>query len=489
MKKFFSGLCISLAVILALGGLGFGSYKLFNKPKSNKPTYADDVAKIYNVDVKAFNYGLGDIENVMQDGVLVSNIVGSNIQTPDDVCRLFDDIFINRFVYHDPNDSEAVGEVFEGGRFSLNSSSGITGTNDYVIYSIANSGAKFYVYYKVVDDGIIFRFSKTVNITAGAITNPNNTHDCFEYEFEDGYVGKNVVFYNNAKFFKAYYATSSNITANLSTTEMASILNEMFLSITDINTDLIYTTSMGGYGSNPVVYSNGWYGFSQPGTASYPHSSVKIIARFVDGGVYLVPIYYPYAGAPSGSNLEPCFDLFSSEELAEQTQFRYLFAFNEGYEFVGTKVLPYLNNSYFFKGFQVTSGESNYTFSNLNQAKEMLGIKDEDGAFSMTGRTDAEDYIEYVFNLKTDNMSLDFKVKVYKDNVCVLDYNKYYYVDKDGNVQTFSVEDITKENSPFVYFYETQTDYYYLRRVDVLTSYQLKISKEILNLELTKEVA
>lgn len=479
--KFLKSLCITLAFVLLAGSVGFGTYKLLNRKPGGGVVSADNAAKIYNVDVKKFDYDFTDVEEKFVNATFIADeFSGYDLTNQGHIAAILNKILVNRFVYKNPDSASAVDVVYENGYFTVEYPG-----SKFVTYK-ANGSSCFNAYWQVVDGGLVITLSKNSgSVSCYDLETLNAREPEFTYSFKPEYVTKNVICDTNAFWFNVYKVKSENIKAEMSKAEMAGVISEMFATITDNNSGVTYDSVMAGYISSPMTYSRGWYGFTQPGTTAYPHSRIKILAKFVEGYVYICPFYYEAGNCPNSLTRDP-FIAYGDKDVTANAAMNYSFTTNEGYEMVGIETRPFLDSPYFYAGVQVNSTNTEYSFSNLNQAREMLGIKEEDGAFSMTKRVDHEDYIEYVFNLKTDNMSLDFNVKVYKNNVCVLDYNRYYYVDNNGQVQTFSVTDITKPDSPFVYYYETQTHYYYLRRVDVLTSYQLKISKEILTIELNK---
>lgn len=501
--KSFKVVCITLAFVLLFGALGFGGYKLFEKFDSDNTTHADNVAKIYNVDVSAFDYSLENVEGGLIDGVLVSEGIDvSTLTSTQDYANLLNSILVNEFAWKDPNDSDGIETVYTNGNFVATTSSYLVGyTMDN--WSSTAPSYLFYVYVEIIDDSLFIHFQKNGGTPAlDSIESPDDSIDNFRWTFKDGYTGKKVVLSRSAKWMQVDVIESDSFKASMTTDEMEDCINEMFTKIYyyDTSFDLItssFNESSSGFRTYSYVSSfgtggnyYGWYAFENDASLTYlEHAHVYV--KFFDGYCYLVMDYSSFASPSTTLFTNTAYGLiFDTQEEAENDYFsQYSYELSDGYVSTGNLIVPGSTGKFFYNGLQVDNLNTFYSFDNLNQAKEMLGITDSDGKFSMTARTDYEDYTEYVFNLSTDNMSLDFTVKVYKDNVCVLDYDKYYYVDKDGVIQTFSLEDITAENSPFVYYYETQTDYYYLRRIDVLTSYQLKISKEILSLNLNKEVA
>lgn len=500
--KFLKSLCIALAFVLLAGSVGFGTYKLLNRKPGGGVVSADNAAKIYEVDVNAFDYDLKDVPDGMVNGILVSGDLDIDLlkKSSNAVANLFTKMFKDRFVYLKEDGSAS--EVYTGGQFRSGSTYRESDNFGYVIYSNApTSGSSvvyFYVCYCFMDNQLVINFSKEVRYnfsSFGTAEEPLDDISNFKFEFNDGYVGRNVLASYKPYWMKADFIKTDMVKSEMTADERLEVVNSAFKSIKHIGLGVTVTNCTGYSLASSTAQSgyNGWYVYEQPDNLNtYPLRSVRLLVRFVDGGFYVFMHRYTYSSVTSSSTqfsdgfLVKGSEYFGDKNLAMARVDECEFELNDGFELAKTEAVPYMNNKYFFNGVQVNDTHTNMSFSNLNQAREMLGIKEEDGAFSMTKRVDHEDYIEYVFNLKTDNMSLDFNVKVYKNNVCVLDYNKYYYVDNNGQVQTFSVTDITKPDSPFVYYYETQTHYYYLRRVDVLTSYQLKISKEILTIELNK---
>lgn len=499
--KFLKSLCITLAFVLLAGSVGFGTYKLLNRKPGGGVVSADNAAKIYEVDVNAFDYDLKDVPDGMVNGILVSGDLDvEDLKTNhNSVVSLFTKMFKDKFVYNPGGESPA--EVYSGGVFAYYIGYSEGNGYGYVQYINSTSASQktcyFCINYCFVENQLVIGFSKEPMYSSGlgTIDTPRNDNSNFSFEFNDGYVGKNVLASYKPYWMKADFIKTDMVKSEMTAEERLEVVNSAFKSIRHIGLGVTVTNCTGytlASGTSTTGY-NGWYVYEQPSNLNtYPLRSVRLLVRFVDGGFYVFMHRYTYLSVTSSSTqfsdgfLVKGSEYFGDKNLAMARVDECEFELNDGFELAKTEAVPYMNNKYFFNGVQVNDTHTNMSFSNLNQAREMLGIKEEDGAFSMTRRVDHEDYIKYVFNLKTDNMSLDFNVKVYKNNVCVLDYNKYYYVDNNGQVQTFSVTDITKPDSPFVYYYETQTHYYYLRRVDVLTSYQLKISKEILTIELNK---